>query len=74
MSFVVDAAQRDRGTVLSSPPNVPRQWPTRVGANFAQAKFVTTKEVHCTRVLGGGVGKTCGGSEADRRYHARHYA
>jgi hypothetical protein len=32
---------------------VPRQWPTRVGANFAQAKFVTTKEVRCNGVLGG---------------------
>jgi hypothetical protein len=29
------------------------QRPTRVGANFARAKFVTTKEVRCNGVLGG---------------------
>jgi hypothetical protein len=34
-------------------PNVAVQRPTPVGANFAQAKFVTTKEVRCNGVLGG---------------------
>jgi len=61
-SIGVGELQRDHGTDLYSPPNGARQWPTRVGANFAQAKFVTTKEVHCTRGLGGGTRKACGGS------------
>jgi len=52
-AIVISAAQKDRTTALASPPNVAVQRPTRVGANFAQAKFVTTKEVRCNGVLGG---------------------
>jgi hypothetical protein len=40
----MDPMQRE---TLSWLPNVAVQRPTRVGANFAQAKFVTTKEVRC---------------------------
>jgi hypothetical protein len=44
--------KNDRGTALCSPPNVAVQRPTPVGANFAQAKFVMTKEVRWNGVLG----------------------